>query len=165
MSVIIKEMEMPIDCLACRVSCNKESYNVVGRPPKCPLTEASDLISRADAIEAVMAEGRKVYTSEYASAERVIYEADAVEALSMLPSADAEVYEDYEHATLVDIKAPLRESAEAVHGVWIDIDNYYRLATCSHCHKVTMFEKWGEYTKPYNYCPNCGAKMKGGDAE
>lgn len=46
-----------------------------------------DPISRSDAIEAVMAEGRKVYTSEYANAERVIYEADAVEALAMLPSA------------------------------------------------------------------------------
>jgi len=52
---------------------------------------------------------------------------------------------------------------DAVHGEWIDIDNYYRLATCSHCHKVTMFEKWGEYTKPYNFCPNCGARMKGGE--
>lgn len=50
----------------------------------------TDYISRADAIEAVMAEGRKVYTSEYANAERIVYEADAVEALSMLPSADAE---------------------------------------------------------------------------
>jgi len=56
-------------------------------------------------------------------------------------------------------------SAEAVHGEWIDIDNYYRLATCSHCRKVTMFEKWGEYTKPYNFCPNCGADMRGDDNE
>ena len=47
-------------------------------------------------------------------------------------------------------------------GKWVDIDNYYRMATCSRCHKVTMFEKWGEYTKPYHYCPNCGARMKGG---
>ena len=53
-------------------------------------------------------------------------------------------------------------SAEAVKGEWIDIDNYYRMATCSHCLKVTMFEKWGEYTRPYNFCPNCGAYMKGG---
>lgn len=49
-----------------------------------------DLIRRTEAIEAVMAEGRKVYTSEYANAERIIYEADAVEALAMLPSAEAE---------------------------------------------------------------------------
>ena len=54
-------------------------------------------------------------------------------------------------------------SAEAVQGEWIDIDNYYRLATCSLCHKVTMFEKWGEYTKPYNFCPNCGADMRQGE--
>ena len=50
---------------------------------------SGDLISRADAIKAVMAEGRKVYTSEYANAERIIHEAVAVETLSMLPSADA----------------------------------------------------------------------------
>ena len=51
-------------------------------------------------------------------------------------------------------------SADAVQGEWIDIDNYYRLATCSRCHMVTMFEKWGEYIKPYDFCPNCGARMK-----
>ena len=54
----------------------------------------SDLISRADAIEAVMAEGRNVHTSEYANAERIIHEADAVEALSMLPSAKALTSQD-----------------------------------------------------------------------
>ena len=52
------------------------------------LSADGDLISRADAIEAVMAEGRKVYTSEYANAERIIHEGDAVEALAMLPSAE-----------------------------------------------------------------------------
>ena len=56
-------------------------------------------------------------------------------------------------------------SAEAVQGEWIDIDRYYHIATCSHCHKVTMFEKWGECTRPYNFCPNCGAKMLGEDGE
>lgn len=54
---------------------------------------------------------------------------------------------------------PIVPSADAVHGEWIDIDNYYRMATCSHCNKVTMFEKWGEHIKPYNFCPNCGAEM------
>lgn len=54
----------------------------------------------------------------------------------------------------------IRPSADAVHGEWIDIDNHHRLATCSHCRKVTMFEKWGEYTKPYDFCPNCGARME-----
>lgn len=54
----------------------------------------SDLIRRSDAIEAVMAEGRNVHTSEYANAERIIHEADAVEALSMLPSAKALTSQD-----------------------------------------------------------------------
>lgn len=62
----------------------------------------TDIISRADAIEAVIAEGRKVYTSEYANAERVIYEADAVEALSLLPSADAVGHEVYDKRTQAD---------------------------------------------------------------
>lgn len=55
MSVYIKGMEMPVDCLACRVACDKESYMVIGRPPKCPLAEApvGDLIGRAETIEAV----------------------------------------------------------------------------------------------------------------
>jgi len=55
-----------------------------------PTIEPSgDLISRAGAIKVVMAEGRNVYTSECANAERIIYEVDAVEALAMLPSAEA----------------------------------------------------------------------------
>ena len=52
MSVIIKDMEMPVDCLACRISCKNEHYLEDGRPFDCPLEEAKtgDLISRADAM-------------------------------------------------------------------------------------------------------------------
>lgn len=64
----------------------------------------------------------------------------------------------YPQALIQTIKA--LPSAEAAQGEWVDIDNYYRMATCSHCHKVAMFEKWGEYTKPYDFCPNCGADMR-----
>lgn len=81
MSVIIKGMEMPIDCLACRIACDKESYMVIGRPPKCPLTEATDLISRADAIEAVA-------SAEPKDKEYHYYKHIAVDALSALPSAE-----------------------------------------------------------------------------
>lgn len=50
----------------------------------------------------------------------------AIEALSVanlkekFESADADVYEDYEHATLVDIKEPLKPSADAVSREWYD---------------------------------------------
>lgn len=55
MSVIIKDMEMPVDCLACRINCKNEHYLEDGRPFDCPLEEAKtgDLISRADAIDAI----------------------------------------------------------------------------------------------------------------
>lgn len=39
MSVIIKDMNMPVDCLACRISCKHERYLVTGRPEGCPLEE------------------------------------------------------------------------------------------------------------------------------
>lgn len=48
-----------------------------------------DTISRQAAIEAVTAEGRNV-DSHYLESERIIHESDAVEALSMLPSAQSE---------------------------------------------------------------------------
>lgn len=53
MSVIIKDMDMPIDCLACRIACDKENYEAIGRPSKCPLMEALDLINKAEVIEAI----------------------------------------------------------------------------------------------------------------
>ena len=266
--IYIKDMDMPADCLACRIRCKHESYRVTGRPEDCPLEEAKtgDLISRADAIRAVaehfsfddgcsniykdidyykgIAEHiLKNVPSALPSAEQVtgklknpcdsllksdsyeckeqkskldlISRADAIEAvcedcewerkcheecthietLKALQSAEAEpimteeVREalmrltmcareecgmckykdecgfDFQYKISTDNMQTLLDalSAEAVQGEWVDIDNYYRLATCSHCHKVTMFEKWGEYTKPYNFCPNCGARMKGGE--
>jgi len=48
-----------------------------------------DLIRREDAIDAVIAEGRTV-DSHYLESERIIHVDDAVEAISMLPSAQSE---------------------------------------------------------------------------
>ena len=180
---------MPADCLACRISCKHESYMITGRPEGCPLEEAKtgDLISRADAIEAIC--------NKCGGCDDNHDECWEITALKALPSAvcDDCIWHvcnynkvDWDApsaeatcATCADralciMSAPdgnwkackdYRPSAEAVQGEWIDIDNNYRLATCSHCHKVTMFEKWGDCTQPYNFCPNCGARMKGADNE
>jgi len=48
-----------------------------------------DTIYRQDAIDALIAEGRNV-DSRYLESERIIHESDAVEAISMLPSARPE---------------------------------------------------------------------------
>lgn len=46
-----------------------------------------DLVNRKAAIDALISEGRSV-DSRYISAERIIHESDAVEAISMLPPTD-----------------------------------------------------------------------------
>ena len=48
-----------------------------------------DTISRREAIDAIIAEGRNV-DSRYLESERIIHESDAVEAISMLPSSQPE---------------------------------------------------------------------------
>ena len=53
------------------------------------LSRKSDTINRQAAINAIIAEGRNV-DSRYLESERIIHESDAVEALSMLPSAQPE---------------------------------------------------------------------------
>ena len=89
--IYIKDMDMPVDCLGCRISCKHESYLVIGRPEDCPLEEAKtgDLISRADAIEAICMNDcggcRPNECGAYLDKS-----CDVVKVLSALPSAEAE---------------------------------------------------------------------------
>ena len=50
-------------------------------------------------------------------------------------------------------------------GEWINKQEKYRMAECSNCKKVTMQEMCGDKIVYYDYCPNCGEKMKGADDE
>ena len=47
-----------------------------------------------------------------------------------------------------------------VHGRWNNMDGYKTRKVCSEC-------GWDvpEYGKFYSYCPNCGAKMDGGNGD
>ena len=45
--------------------------------------------------------------------------------------------------------------ADRPQGEWIDIGGY---EVCKNCHEVKRFPHW-------NFCPNCGARMKGVDDE
>lgn len=55
---------------------------------------------------------------------------------------------------------PTVDAAEVVHGEWIANEFVYRtpMAKNYHCSKCQKEGFGGE-----NYCPNCGAKMDGGD--
>ena len=52
--------------------------------------------------------------------------------------------------------APAVDAAPVVHGEWIELheENGHEVGTCSHCRHVRIVD---------NYCPNCGAKMNGGN--
>ena len=50
-----------------------------------------------------------------------------------------------------------KEMTERPQGEWLDIDSLVSKAICSKCQKPTITEPFG---KP-NYCPNCGADMRG----
>ena len=55
---------------------------------------------------------------------------------------------------------PAADVAPVVHGRWNSMDGYKMRVVCSVC-------GWDvpEYGKFYSYCPNCGAKMDGGDGD
>lgn len=75
MSIYIKGMDMPVDCLGCRISCKNESYLVTGRPDGCPLTDAVDLISRAELFNRLAVVHAPMGANEYkAEVYRIINE-------------------------------------------------------------------------------------------
>ena len=60
--------------------------------------------------------------------------------------------------------------AEAVHGKWLvkekeDADGYYWWRECSNCGEKPLLDRWNHGDMLSNFCPHCGAKMKGADNE
>lgn len=55
------------------------------------------------------------------------------------------------------MKQPVADVVEVKHGEWINEGEY--LYKCSLCGDKAFLRLGG---KPCRYCPNCGAKMKGG---
>ena len=55
---------------------------------------------------------------------------------------------------------PAADVAPVVHGRWNSMDGYKTRVVCSEC-------GWDapEYGKFYSFCPNCGAKMDGGNGD
>ena len=55
--------------------------------------------------------------------------------------------------------APTVDAVEVVHGKWEKAE-YNGFLRCDQCKDVYINEEWLEDGK-WNYCPNCGANMKG----
>ena len=58
------------------------------------------------------------------------------------------------------VTVPRVDAVEVVHGRWqpVDHDGSWRVDICSICHRRMHYV---DYDQPYQYCPNCGAKMDG----
>ena len=66
MSVLIKDMDMPTDCLGCKIIlCNKESYLGIGRSKGCPLEDVSGMISRAELFNRLAVVNAPMEANEY----------------------------------------------------------------------------------------------------
>ena len=64
--------------------------------------------------------------------------------------------------------APAADVAPVVHGRWIhsryeDCSEQFELVKCSQCNHEAYAMAF--YVRGGNYCPNCGAKMNGGDSD
>lgn len=83
-----------------------------------------------------------------------------------------DVHDEYSGALLDGCEAdielldeiPAADVAEVVHGRWIDGAEDFTCgnhnAECSICR---CYVSWDGCDEDFNYCPNCGAKMDGGD--
>lgn len=77
------------------------------------------------------------------------------------------------NATIVGAKRLLAEIntadvAPVVHGRWEDsIDEWFGtdVYTCSKCRESYVLVEGTPKENLWNYCPNCGAKMDGGDTD
>ena len=59
--------------------------------------------------------------------------------------------------------APTVDAVEVVHGHWYKAPHHpYR---CSNCGEMALLDMYGESHYRSNYCPNCGAKMDGGNED
>ena len=85
---------------------------------------------------------------------------EAVDIVEHFPDADVVERELYQRA-LSDVVRLSVERPERKHGEWFDattLDNEFICWVCSECRHGADF-----VDEPYNFCPNCGADMRGDD--
>ena len=122
----------------------------------------NDLIKRSDAIKAICE------NCEYYKNEKVINDIKAIPPADRPREVIAQVTFDEEKLREIVKEAVERfkeeyEIADRPQGEWEmleDADGLYGI--CSVCGQDADFS---HYYKAYNYCPNCGARMKGVDDE
>ena len=126
-----------------------------------------DLIRRSDAIKALHDEWDECLVVD----ECGEYIADICEnVIDIIPSADTDISE---YSDKLWKNAYERGKADRPQGEWLIFDgesDLYVDIKCSYCRKVYTVDSYkrddiGFTIEDLNYCPNCGARMKGADDE
>lgn len=87
---------------------------------------------------------------------------------SYVYGSDREKYDAWEEIVDALENIPAADVAPVVHGRWIhsryeDCSEQFELVKCSQCNHEAYAMAF--YVRGGNYCPNCGAKMEGGDSD
>ena len=91
----------------------------------------------------------------------LIRRTDAIKAVEDLPNAYNGWSDAYDKACIISTLEEVPK-ADRPQGEWI-IHSNGKMCDCSACNE--SYDRTFEYVDEWNYCPNCGAKMKGADDE
>ena len=122
------------------------------------MARRDELLEALDAIETGMCRIKE---------SRGIWQNDLVYALCQ--GVRMLLMEKLRHGIPVEASSPAADVAPVVHGRWNIMDGYKMRRPCSvggyKMRRACSVCGWdvSEYGKFYRYCPNCGAKMDGGD--
>lgn len=70
-------------------------------------------------------------------------------------------------ALLCELYIDKNDFAPVKHGHWISLDDYFEDAQCSECGDALVIGdcSFNDFCECYKFCPNCGAKMDGGEGK
>lgn len=91
---------------------------------------------------------------------------DHVTTVSVCPTVDwARGKAAMKEICLEDIQnAPTIDAAPVVHGRWEEKMEHMGLVCCSVCHDCYVEKEW-IFNKKWAWCPQCGARMDGGETD
>jgi len=119
------------------------------------MSQKSDLISREEVLRTIITAGECEPDLGYAHLHKVVENIPSADR----PTVDKEYLIDLIQEAVYDGEAcaKLIDLVDRPTGEWVEEDEYGDLLVCSECGFANDYKD--------NYCPNCGARMEGGEEE